>query len=359
MLPLVLLAVVIALVAMAGGTVVWLVLSGILAPEIAAIGSSIVLIGSSLALATLILRLRARRAERELHTVRRSQSIREREPLRYDLDETADLDSGGPDLVHPMPAAPVPPREEPSTAFAVGDTALWLEAVVLMPSNETVAWRALPGDRDAARESAEALPPEARAGAELRVIEAVLSVGPQLREPILCAVSPALLGDRDAAMELRRMAEAEPALATRLIIVANPSELDELAGGRLDDLVDEGMGLAVERLDLAAMDRASVGRLAERGAGMVLVRAGTLDPATAARPLRWLMEAGIEPVAIDVTDEDAMLRIADLGIVRFAGPAFGSPRRARDRDVERDREARAVEPEPEPSKKPEAEPTER
>ena len=331
MLSLVLLAVVIALVAATGGTVVWLVLSGLLAPEIAAIGSTVVLLGSSLALAMLLLRARARRAERELRTVRRNQSIREREPLRYDLRGGAAGDDE-PDLVHPMPAPPAAEPTEPlSDEFAVGDTALWLEPVVLMPNNETVAWRALPGDGTGARPNLAALSDDARAGAELRVIEAALPMAARLDEPLLCGVSGAILSDRDAAMELRRMVDAEPARATRLILVTDPSALDELAGGRLDDLVDEGLGFAVESIDLSSLERSGAAALAERGATLALVRAADLDAAIASRPLRWLMEAGVEPVAVEVPDEDAMLRAADLGLVRFAGPAFGEPRRARER----------------------------
>lgn len=330
MLPVVVLAVLITLVAIASGVVVWLILSGLLDPETATIGASIVLIASSLMLSSIVLRAKARRAEREERTVRRSQLIREREPLRYDLDDEPAA-SDEPDLVHPMPSPP-PASEtvEPST-LAVDETALWLEPVVLMPSNETVGWRALPGDRSAAIPSPASLDGETRARAELRVVESALPMTRRLDEPLLCPVSQELLSDGDAALELRRMVDADPAQATRLVLVADLDTLDSLAGGRLDDLIETGMGLAITGVDLTSLERSTIASLVRRGASLVLLPAGTLDIATAARPVRWLAEAGIEPVAIDVPDENAMLRIADLSIVRFAGPAFGAPRRARER----------------------------
>ena len=338
MLPLIALVLVVALVALAGGGVVWMVLAGVIAPEVAAGGSSIVLIGSFVALGMLVVRIKARRTERDIHTIRRSQAVRERQPLRYELsEEPRDGPSEEPPLVRSLPPVAPPPaasRERDASSTAATEApddaalALWLEPIVAMPRNETDAWRAMAGDGERPIPT-DALPPVERARVQLWTIRAAMRLVGTLDGPILCRIDGALLGDRDAGMELRRIMGDEPAAATRIVLVADLDALDVLASGRLDDLIDEGVGLALDAPDLDGLDRAGATRAAERGAGMALLPDDMLDRAMAPRPVRLLREAGIEPVGVDVPDEDAMLALADLGIMRFAGTAFGAPRRAR------------------------------
>ena len=339
MLPLIILAAGILLAASLGAGVVWSVLSGLLAPEVAATGSSLVLLASSVALASLLLRLRRRHRARAERTVRRSQSVRDREPLRYDLEPTPSPDDAAADtLVHPLPAGrdaggPIPldpaDAERLDRALVADALTLWLEPVVAMPLNETVAWLAHPGDGEAAVTGPADLREGSRSSLELGLAALVIARAARLDGPVLSPIGAAVLGDRDAALELRRMVDADPAGATHMTVVARPEALDVLAAGRLDDLLDEGVGLAVDGVDLATLDRSAAAALAARGAGMALFAARELDPATHSRALRWLMEAGIEPVALGVVDEEEMLRLADANVTRFAGPAFARPRRAR------------------------------
>lgn len=331
MLPLAFLVTVVVLVALAGGMVVWMVLAGAIAPEVAAGGSAVVMACSFVALGLLFARMRARRTERDIHTIRRSQSVRERQPLRYALDETPDA---GPDLVRPLPEAQ-PPEAAPPEPAAPSERRLdertlaaWLEPVVAMPLNETDAWRVSPGDGTALLRAA-ALPAADRVEAELWTVGAAMRLAPRLDAPVMCELGADLLGDRDAALELRRLIEAEPSLAASVIAVCDLASLDVLGDGRLDDLVEAGVGLALAVSDLPAIDRAEAAQAAERGARYALVAANDLDGPMAARSVRALREAGVETIGVGVPDEDAMLRLADLGIMRFTGPAFGEPRRAR------------------------------
>ena len=329
MFPLAILAVLVALVALTGGGVVWMVLAGIIAPELATGGSAVVLTGSVTALAVLVARARTRRTERDIHTIRRSQAVRERQPLRYGLEAEADDE---PALVRSGPGvpAPAPANERGARADAPvdADLSLWLEPVVAMPLNETMAWRAMAGDGERPLDDA-ALADTDRARVQLWTIRAAMRLVGKLDEPLLCRADGAILGDREAALTLRRAVEDEPAAATRIVLVADPAALDVLSAGRLDDLVDEGVGLALDAPDLDGLDRGAVMALAERGAGLAVLRAAALDAAMAGRPVRLLREAGIEPVATEVADESTMLRLADMGIERFAGAAFGPPKRAR------------------------------
>ena len=329
MLPLALLITVVTLVALGGGAVVWMVLGGVIAPGLATGGALVVLLGSCVALGSLLARARARRTERDIHTIRRSQSIRERQPLRYRIDDEPEHDAE-PALIRPLPTAGLeagsPSPDETGTTIDEARLALWLEPIVAMPRNETDAWLAVPGDGERAMDLLDARGHDAVT--QLWTIRAAMRLVGKLDHPIIVRVGTALLDDRTKVMELRSLVEGDPASATRLVLAVGSAPLDVLAAGRLEDLVDEGVGLALLDPELQDLDRAFASDAAERGVGSALLAAQTLDGPMAGRPVRFLAEAGVETIAFDVPDEDTMLRLADLGIARFAGPAFGRPRRA-------------------------------
>ena len=356
MLPILLVLSIIA-IALAGAGVVWLLVAQILPPLVATLGALGVIAACVVALALLTARGRVRRLQRELRTVRRSEAIREREPVRFPRTEE---DEDG--LVHALApglapddgakaeARPDADALDAAVIRAVETRALqvFLEPVVVMPANETIAYRArcglpatlAPEGVDASRPIAlDALGREARGLAELGLARAArpLAEGPLEGLPVHCEASEALLGERERMRALVRVIEESDApLGFR---VATPT-LDALAGGRLDDLVDAGATLIETAYRPGAIERSEAAELARRGIGHCAfdAREAAADPA-AATAVRRLGEAGIVPLAENLSDENALIDCADLGIARFSGPLFGEPRRVREGVADPDTDA--------------------
>lgn len=390
MLP-ILLVLLIVLIALVGAGVIWLVASEALSPLVATIGSGVVIVFCLAMLLLLFARGRVRRLERELRTVRRSEGLRERTPIRFDDDEAEAASE--PPLVHALDterrpdterrAAQLRERDDGTSASPARDTALLDEAVdamlrqgdplllaeptVSMPRNETLGYRLLAGWRDApgiAGEAKGAPVPTARLGTDalarltvalvrcaLRLDRAKLGANAFVEVDLPAAVLDHRDGVREIARDLERAGEGTedretpedaaanfslPSLPIPLGFRVRTASLDPLAGGRLEDLTDAGAWLVETGLALGALDESLVDELKRRGVRALGVdgKAASED-VHAARGLLTLRDAGIMVRGEGIKDETVLMDGAELGLEHLSGPLIGAPRPLRD-DLLRD-----------------------
>ena len=332
-----------------GATVIWLIVANVVSPLTATIGSLVVIAACVVALALLFARQRVRRLQRELRTIRRSQAVREREPVTYGEDDEEDAV-----LVHSL-GQPEVPGERPGAAglaetggdlddavlraCAEDGLAVFLEPLVAMPANEVVAYRARAGLAPShAPEGVNADSPldagmlgaGARAALDLALLRAAIPIAERALDglPVHVEASAALLESRDQLRQAVRLVEGTEAtigfrVATRT--------LDALSGGRLEDLTDAEAPLVETGLVPGDIDRPEASELSYRGIAFFAFPAdGPAEDPRAGRGLRHLAEAGIVAVAEGLADERTLIDCADLGIAHFAGPLLGDPRRVRD-----------------------------
>ena len=139
MLP-ILLVLLIVSIALAGAGVIWLVASQALSPLVATVGSGVVIVFCLGLLLLLFARGRVRRLERELRTVRRSEGIRQRAPLRFGTEDGAAGGHSNAPLVHGLSSDRPPSAQDGlgagrgsgASAKASGDQNLLDEAVMAM-----------------------------------------------------------------------------------------------------------------------------------------------------------------------------------------------------------------------------------
>ena len=338
-----LLALLVAAIVLLGATTVLLVVLEVLDPLLVTIVSSAITIVGSIALVTLLLRRRRERARRELHTIRRSQMQRDRQPERYgDLSgvETPVEDAQRAPLRRDLGddtnsrGDPIPDTAAIETALDAGLLTLMFEPVVEMPRNAAVAFRArptLPGaDEPMPPRASATLPPQTRVKLELWTMGTALEAAEEnLRLPVQCDVSRTLLGSAEDGIGLRAILEDFP---PELLALRIPNaELDALEAGRLADAVEAGATAVIVDPDLAAYEPSDAAGLAERG-----VRAVALDAQDGAeltglaRGLDLLAKSGATLQADGVSTAERAADLATLGFTLFTGVPFGEPRHLRD-----------------------------
>ena len=382
MLPILLLGLSIALIAAAGTGTIWMILTDVLPPSVAVIGAVAVIACCAMGLTLLAARQRMRRLEGELHAVRRSRSLREREPIRYP-DEEAEA-AGLPPLAAASDAgaradgearapgdggeeADGSARAEDARSLAVraalgeAPPALFLEPVVAMPENDVIAYRARPGLPGVDDGHAGSGPPNGtdadglapfdpaglgdglRARVDLATVRGAIALAASgLDARLECDASAALLSDRLRLREVLRAVEEMETLEGRNATIAfrvRTADLDAVAGGRLEDLTEAGATLIEAGADPADLDRADIAELAARGIGALAFSASSLAPgegtaesgpdARTVRGIRLLLEHGIVPIAADLTEETRMVALAELGVSQFSGPLVAPVRRVR------------------------------
>ena len=351
-----LLALLIAAIVLLGAGTVLLVVLEVLDPLLVTIVSSAITVLGAIALTTLLLRRRRERERREIHTIRRSQMQRDRQPERYgDLSSVAeagpgdaqraslrrDLDDG---VGAGEGAAPIPDASTIETALDAGLLTLMFEPVVEMPRNAAVAFRArpaLPGaDDPMPSQTSATLPAETRVKLELWAMGTALEAAEEdLRLPVQCDVSRTLLGSAEDGIGLRAILEDFP---PELLMLRVPdAELDALEAGRLADAVEAGASAMIVDPNLSSYEPSDAASLAERGVGGVALRAQDGAELTGlARGLDLLAKSGATLQADGVSTPERAADLATLGFTLFTGAPFGEPRHLRDAaaSVKADRE---------------------
>ena len=348
MLSLALLALLIGAIALLGGGTMLLVASGALDPVLVTIVSLVITAVGAGALATILVRNQRQRVKRELHTIRRTQMMRERQPERY--GQLMDTPEGSEDpemqpereqLRRDLDTEPalrrdrdLPSAETVETALDAGLLVLMVEPVVEMPGNRAVAFRArpaLPGaDEPLAVAAVEVLPASARTKLELWTMGVALEAAEEkLRLPVQCDVSRDLLGSAEEGIGLHAILEDFP---PELLWLRAPGvELDALEAGRLADAAEAGARLAISEPSLEGMNRTSAQELAGSGVTLAAFDASTPSgPSGSAQGFSALKEAGTTLQADHIASAEQGADLGQLGFTYFTGAPFGEPRPLRE-----------------------------
>ena len=339
-----LLALLVIVIVLLGGSTMLLVATGALDPLLVTIVSLGVTVVGGGALATLLVRRQRQRVRRELHTIRRSQMQRDRQPERYgtlaestQADETAGEGQASTSLARDLPrdtgsAAPrgLPPASTIETALDAGLMVLMLEPVIEMPRNAAVAFRArpaLPGsDTPLAEAAIDRLPPTSRTKLELWAMGTALEAAEEkLRLPVQCDVSRALLGSTEDGIGLRAILEDFP---PRLLILRAPTgDLDALEAGRLTDAIEAGASVVLTDAEGKALLPTTSTDLVARDISQIAVEADSVQRVIGlARTVSSLRDGGVALQADAVATPEQGADLAALGFTLFTGKPFGEPR---------------------------------